>query len=345
MVEKILELLTFPGHASAHEVYVLSPNQIQAGLAQRGPNFLPALWSSQNIHLTSIITLCVVTAYGLSLWFRQTQPGRQIVRALERLAPVGLVAVRLAIAISLLYGAATNAFFGPELRLASLSAGPLLRIIEATSGALLLVGLFSEIAALLSLIAVVVLTTHIGGYIVTYLNYIAELLVVLLFGSRVFSLDRRLFGPSRRWPKFAQWETTIVRIGYGIALIYAAMYIKVIHSALTLDVVNDYHLTRFHWLFPADPHLIVAGGALAETAIGLFILLGLELRLTVIISLFYLTLSLIFFREAVWPHLILYGISINLLVAPERASVDQALDGLWRKWFAVASKRNRANSV
>ncbi|MDE1871819.1 MAG: hypothetical protein KGI06_06300, partial [Candidatus Micrarchaeota archaeon] len=40
-----------------------------------------------------------------------------------------------------------------------------------------------------------------------------------------------------------------------------------------------------------------------------------------------ITLSLLFFREAVWPHLMLYGISLSLLInGPGPLSIDEWID-------------------
>src|SRR5581483_10157934 len=125
----------------------------------------------------------------------------------------------------------------------------------------------------------------------TYINYVGEFLVLMAFGARTYSLDGLLFGPSGWMEKYRKYENLFLRFCFGFGLVYAAINIKFIHAILTLDVVNDYHLTQFHLLFPHDPLLVVLGAGLAEIAIGLFIIFGFQLRLTLIVMLFYVTLS------------------------------------------------------
>jgi uncharacterized membrane protein YphA (DoxX/SURF4 family) len=155
---------------------------------------------------------------------------------------------------------------------------------------------------------------------------LGEIIVLILFGAREpWSAYRWLFGKLARLPIIKQYESDIVRVFYGLALMYAAINVKFLHPILTISVIVQYNLTRFHLLFPHDPLFVVLGAALAEVAIGLFIMLGFQLRLTILVTLFYITLSLIFFRESVWPHLVLYGISLNLLITPQKLSLDNWL--------------------
>ena len=48
--------------------------------------------------------------------------------------------------------------------------------------------------------------------------------------------------------------------------------------------------------------------------IGLFVILGFAMRWTILISLAFITLSILYFQELLWPHFILYGISFSLLI-------------------------------
>ena len=191
-----------------------------------------------------------------------------------------------------------------------------------------------------------------GPYVFTYLNYLGELVVLLLFGMRVFSVDRMLFGPLRRFAYFEKYETVIVRVMYGLALIYAGITVKLLHPDLTVTVVNTWHLTKFHWLFPSDPLLVTLGAGIVEMVIGLFIIFGFEMRLTVLISLFYITLSLLYFRELVWPHLLLYGISFNLMVQPEVFTLDHLLfkrhrkaKSWWKRMFSANSEWGKSQYI
>lgn len=317
----------FPVLASAHEAYVLDPEYFKN--VMNGPVSLhafAALRDPGNIMTFLEITLGIVLAFGLHFLFRRSPVGRRFYANWEKLSAWGSLVVRLAISASFFFSALSGSFLGPEVPLSVLPWAPMLRVALFGASFMFLFGFLTELAAGVSLVIFCLAYAKFGLYLATYLNYLGEILVLLLFGSRRFSLDKLILGARRRWAKFAEYETTIVRVFYGLALSYAALTVKFLHPQLTLQVVEQYHLTKFWYLFPHDPLLVALGAALAELAIGIFIILGLELRLTVLISLIYITLSLLYFREAVWPHLMLYGISVNLLVARQKHSLDSWLD-------------------
>jgi uncharacterized membrane protein YphA (DoxX/SURF4 family) len=334
-----LVVLSWPGRVWAHEAYVLDKDVFQAGLQKTSLDAFTALSRGDNLHTFLVITLAVLVCLVLNFLLRHSRLGHKIDNGFERLAPFGPLIIRLTIAIAFFFSAWTMSFLGPELSLATLPLAHLLQITLFAVSIMLVLGFLTELAALVALVIFSVAAIQFGWYLMTYLNYLGEIMALVLFGAHRFSLDRLIFGLRERLPRIAKYETSIIRISYGVALIYAAITIKLLHPILTETVVVNYHLTQFHWLFPADPMLIVFGGALAEMAIGLFILLGFEMRLTILVSLFYITLSLLYFGEAVWPHLLLYGISLNLLFEPETFTLDDFFDThpLWlrRKRDAV----------
>ena len=319
----ILGFFGVAGVASAHEAYVLPYNTFWSGIKQPfSAEAFNALKSPQNIHITIEIGLSVIVLLILNFIFRRSKLGHKASNFIERFSGLGTHFVRIAIAIALFFSALSSTFLGPELHGSLFSYPHLLQISLFVISIMIAIGFMTEIAALAGIIIFISSMFVFGPYVFTYLNYLGELIVLFLFGIRAFSVDKYLFGPLQRFRSFEKYETLIVRVFYGLALVYAAVTVKLLHPELTLLVVNTWHLTQFHWLFPSDPLLVVFGAGVVECIIGLFILFGFELRLTVIISLFYITLSLLFFRELVWPHILLYGISFNLLVQPETFTLD-----------------------
>lgn len=311
---------------SAHEAYVLSHKDFSRGLHAPTLDTLTALAKPQNLELTIVLIVVVSLVLLLLFYLRYTKFGMKADLWLGRFSQFGLLVIRIALAAAFLYGASTNSIFGPELSLHNLPLFQVLPYIEYLIGGLLLVGLFTEVAAVLALILFAFAAYANGFYLLTYLNYLAEIAVLILFGSRFLSLDSLIFGELKRFSKLREYENTIIRIGYGAALLYAAIYIKVIHSEIPLEVVNQYHLNQFHWLFPHDPMLIVLGAAVVEIIIAIFIIFGFSTRFTNLVLMFYLTLSILFFKETVWPHYMLYGISISLLLSGSgELSLDHAL--------------------
>jgi hypothetical protein len=314
--------------ASAHEAYVLPRDYFWAQLSgTTSLDAFSALTKADNVRVTLWIAAGVAIVLILNFLLRRTRAGYALHRLPERLSFLGPVFVRVAISASLFFSAWSWSFLGPELPLSGMIWPSVMRAILFAASGMILAGFLTEIAAAAVLAVYVIGFACYGLYLATYLNYLGELIVLVLFGLRVWSIDRAIFGPLRRFPKLRGYETTIVRVCYGLALMYAAITVKVLHPAMTARVVTDWHLTQFHWLFPSDPLLVVLGAGLAEFAIGLFIAIGFEMRITVLVSLFYITLSLLYFRELVWPHLMLYGISLSLLVKPETLTLDHLIFG------------------
>ncbi len=334
--------------AYAHEAYVLPYTKFWDGIHEPlSAHAFAALRDPNNIRITSIIVVSVFALLGLNFLFRMSTWGQKAHAFLERFAKYGPHFVRITIALALFFSALSNSFLGPELHISAFPYAYLVRSVLFAMSGMIAVGFMTELAAFVGVIIFVGSLFVYGPYVFTYLNYLGELIVLSLFGMRMFSLDKYLLGPLKRFVVFERYGTLIVRVLYGLALVYAAITVKLLRPDLTVSVVESWHLTQFHWLFPSDPLLVTLGAGIVETVIGLFIIFGFELRLTVLISLFYITLSLLYFRELVWPHLLLYGISFNLLLQPEMFTLDHFFFKehrlsmkWWKRPLAVSEQEN-----
>ncbi len=323
----------FPLHiASAHEAYVLPYDTFWSGLKSGfSLHAFDALKNPHDLYVAFVVGISIAVLIILSFFFRRSRAGKNVSDFFEKFSYLGPHFMRITIAIAFFFSAITGTFLGPEIHGSLFPFPHILQISLFAISLMIAVGFMTELAALAGIIIFFSSFFIFGSYIFNYLNYLGELIVLLLFGMRMFSFDKYLFGPLRRFQSIAKYETLIVRVLYGLALIYAAVTVKLLHPDLTILVVNTWHLTKFHLLFPSDPLLVTLGAGLTEIMIGLFIIFGFEMRLTIFISLFYITLSLFYFGESVWPHLLLYGISLNLLVQPETFTIDNFL--LKYKWF------------
>lgn len=339
-----------PFTVSAHEAYVLPYTTFWSIMHQPiSANALKAWQNPANVKLTLIIAGITLLGLVLNFLLRLTWVGQKLHEFPERFARFGPHFIRISIAVALFFSAQSYSFLGPELHGNLLPHPELVQLTLYATSIMILFGFLTELAALAGIVIYILSYLTFGAYILTYLNYFGEFVVLFLFGMRVFSLDAKLFGPLKRFCSWEKYETTIVRILYGLALLYAAVTVKLLHPDLTVLVVNTWHLTQFHWLFPSDPVLVTLGAGIVEAVIGIFIILGFELRLTVLVSLFYITLSLLYFRELVWPHLLLYGISFNLLVQPETFTLDHLIFESKRRekawWRRIFSSRSPAKSA
>ncbi len=330
----LISLLLFGQPLFAHEAYVLPASEFNAGLSVFAQNPFAPLIDPTHWQTFLLISVLVALAYFLVAWWSTSKASDALDKLARKAAVVGPILIRLAVSAAFFYSALSNVILGPELQLDGLSYAPLFRFLLFLTSLMILTGTLTELAALIGIAMFAVVTAHFGLYMFTYSNYLGELIVLLLFGSRTWSVDGFIF-KKRLWikklKKYKDLEVPIVRILYGIALTYAGYSIKFAHQQLTIDVYNQYHLVDF---FHASAGFIAAGAGLAEIMIGVFILVGFFVRWTVFISLVFITLSLIYFQEMLWPHLILYGISISLMInSRDRFTIDAKIRPLLKRIF------------
>ncbi|MGH7246185.1 MAG: DoxX family membrane protein, partial [Candidatus Levyibacteriota bacterium] len=307
-------LFLFVTPVSAHEAYVLTRQEFLTGLAVNTPNPLGPLLDTSHLGITALITVCVGLSFFFVIFWAATPWASYLDKLIKKTKIIGPLIIRIAISASFFFAAASNCVLGPELSLSPVTGNVFILTVLFAISLMIFFGVFIEVAALIGLIIFFYITNYYGVYMITYANYFGELIVLLLFGSRFLSVDRMLFGKKLWFAKLEKYKTLevpIVRILYGVALIYAGWTIKFQHQGLSIEVYNQYHLKDF---FHASAAFIAAGAGLSEISIGIFILLGFAMRFTVLISLFFITLSLLYFHELIWPHIMLYGISFSLLI-------------------------------
>jgi uncharacterized membrane protein YphA (DoxX/SURF4 family) len=305
--------------AFAHEVYVLSPQEIATGLSTTPIS--PITIIEKNIGefaLWTLIALLVVfVVFFVSISRKLEKKFDLFLTRIKKYAPA---ASRITIGLSFLAAAYFQASYGPELPLSATFGAytSIVTVILIVIGVLIIIGFWTRAAALVALGLYLIAVYYHGWYMLTYTNYLGEIIVLLLIGSHHFGVEGFLKTPipprhvlDTIVGKLAPYSFMILRVCFGISLLYASLYAKFIHANLAFEVVEKYGLTQF---FHFEPHFVVLGAGIVEIVIGLFFLLGIEIRFTAIFLEFWLTLSLLYFGEVVWPHLILIGIPIAFVL-------------------------------
>jgi hypothetical protein len=311
-----LAVLT-PLIARAHEVYVLTPQEIATDVSAQPFDMVQV--ALQNLHQFIfwgfIAFVAISTIFFISIF-----------RPIERLLnPFFLRArhwaptiCRVTVGLGLLAGAYYQASFGPELPYAASFGilGPAIRIIVVALALCFISGMWVRPAAFVALLLFGYAIYRNGIYMLTYTNYLGEFLVIFLLASHVWG--KRVSGKDV-WARIASaaapYEVVIVRVAFGISLFYSALYAKILHNNLALDIASlplAGHAHGIAYYFGFEPHFMVLGAAIIEILIAVFFILGIEIRWTCIFLEFWLALSLWYFGESVWPHLILIGIPVAL---------------------------------
>ncbi len=310
-----------PLAASAHEVYVLTPAEIASSMTTASVPPLDTMMADLHLFIfwafIAIFTVAGTFLISISRQFESVcDPA---LMTIKRYAPF---VSRVTIGLSFLASALFGATYGPELPILATfgTFSPVVTTTLVIMGVLITIGLWARAAAVLALVLYAVATYFHGSYMLTYINYLGEILVLLIIGSHGLSVDRLLGKPGKR-PKqmhalvrtFAPFSFLILRVCFGISLIYASYYAKFLHSDLAYQVVTlplAGHALGLATYMHFAPSFLVLGAGIIEIVLGVFFILGLEIRFASAFVCFWIAMSLWYFGETVWPHLILFGIPV-----------------------------------
>ena len=313
----LLSALAAPALASAHEVYVLpTATTKQALLAPAFSEWQVIFQNLDQFMLWGFIAALVIFVVFFVSVSRKLE--RLLDPLLAKLPPYAPLIGRVTIGLSFLAAAYYQALFGPELPLASTFGlySSFVTSLLVGIGLMFIIGFYVRIAALAALALLGVEIAAHGTYMLTYANYLGELILTLILGAHVLAFhakeDDERTAPKwflRLKRKLAPYSFFILRVAFGISLLYASLYAKIIHNNLALSVATAYPAVVHFFGF--EPHFLVLGAGIIEILIATFFILGIEIRFTALFLLFWLSLSLWYFGEVVWPHLILIGLPIS----------------------------------
>ncbi len=322
-------LLIVPQTTIAHEAYVLDSTEV--ALAMQGSTLDVVdvigdhLFDFILYFLGVVAVVLIVFKFSISRFAeRAIDPAFFYIKHYS-----GHIA-QLALGLALLASAYNGAVFGTELSLTNLfgNSANAIQILLYISGILIVTGIYTRAGALVCLFIFSILLLLKGAYMINYFTYFGEALVIFLLGAS-YSLHK-VRRPIMSWyvedlSGIKKHRYVILRISFGVSLIYAALYAKYWHYQLALETISKFNLTNY---FSFDPLFLVLGVLCVELAIGLMFTLGIEIRFASIVFIGFLTASLLFFGESVWPHIILVGTALAMFVH----GYDQyTLEGRWYK--------------
>ena len=230
--------------ASAHEVYVLDDETIAAALATESLNPFNAYTGNEyEFYFWGFVSLVVVTtilfASIFHLFEKQLYP---LMSFLKRVAPP---LVRLTVSATLIVFGWYGVLYGPELPLAALygSAAGFMQALLNVLGIAILICAYPRAAALIAILVYFSAVAAGGWYVLSYINHFAAYFFLFVMGSGMWSLDLG-WGFRKRVPLAVETfiehlrplAFPLLRIGFGAAIMIAAVYAKYVHSELTYQV-------------------------------------------------------------------------------------------------------------
>ncbi len=264
--------------------------------------------------------LLALSAAGVAYLIQHRVPEPKAIRALERYAKTGPLALRIALGIALVAAAVANWLFVPSLVLEQDAVGFGLRAVEAACGLLFLAGLFTRYAAmLLALLGIVAMVPFSVENILEQAHILGIAVYLFIAGAGPVSLDARR-GAHRaiEHEKAAAAAINLLRIAMGFGIAYGALTEKLLNPSLAQALLDQSpFLNVLRPLGVNDPVFIWLAG-LTELVIGVVILSGQITRPVVAVGFALFTVTLIVFGlPELIGHLPYLGIMFTLFIAPD----------------------------
>jgi uncharacterized membrane protein YphA (DoxX/SURF4 family) len=264
-----------------------------------------------------------LTGFAVAYAIQHGVPEPRAVRALERFARTGPLALRAVLGSSLLAAAVAGWLFVPSLPVASRPGGYALLGVEVLCGLLIFAGLFTRFAAvLLALLGVIAMAPFSFESILEQVAILGIAVFLFIAGPGSVSLDARRGahrGLAHEDAPAAALNLLRIAMGFGIA--YNALTEKLLDPDLSQALLD--RLPFLNLLRPfgvGDPIFIWLAGTV-ELVIGIVIISGQITRPVMAIGfvLFTVTLAVFGLPELI-GHLPYYGIMLALFITPDADS-------------------------
>lgn len=323
---KFLILLTvaifLPAISFAHVGYVVPEGTIHEKAGSDFDFLLNALRDPLNFFLVLGTFVLISFAYFIlrqNTWFlSKTKAVAERAASYYELTPWML---RLSLGIALIGAGVAKVLISP-----SFAGFPQLSFLQILLGFFLLAGFFLAPAVIVAIILFIFALSQ-NFYLLGNFDFLVAAIVLLVFANPKPGLDD-LFGIPFFLPlkSLQKWAPLILRVGIGGAMMFLAMYEKLLNPNLFAAVVENYHLTS---VIPVSPEMWVLSAGLIEIAVGFLLFIGLRTRLVSAIAFLVLSLSFFYFSEDVYSHITLFGVlSVLFVTGGGKLSVDESMQDL-----------------
>lgn len=309
----------FTHTAQAHVRYLISPEDVTEYSGTDTSFLLQALLDPQNIGLILWTIAGGIIAFLLATQvkcFRETL--KRIGDRANSYTPFTPWMLRLSLGIALIGSGTAETLISPALQ-----GFPAFATIQIFLGFMVMAG-FLVVPAAIAALGVYVFALATDWYIIGNIDFFAVALALVVLDNERPGLDD-LLGLPKISPlhHLRRFVPLILRCGIGIAMMFLAVYEKLLNPHISELIVNDFGLQN---VVPVSVSMWVLSAGIIEFAIGLALVLGLYTRVSAAIAFIVLSLSFFYFGEDVASHITLFGIlSVLFVTQGGRWSLDKKL--------------------
>lgn len=319
-IAALIALITSFAHTThAHVRYLISPEEVAEHGGTDTTFLLDALRDPQNIGLIlwtiagSIIVYLVATQVKC---FRDMF--KRIGTRADSYTPFIPWMLRLSLGIALIGSGTAETLISPALQ-----GFPAFATIQIFLGFMIMAGFLVVPAAVASL-GIYAFALATDWYLIGNIDFFAVALALIVLDNERPGLDD-LLGLPKISPlhHLRRYVPLILRIGIGVAMMFLAVYEKLLNPHISEIIVNDFGLQN---VIPVSVPMWVLSAGIIEFVIGLALTLGFYTRVSSAIAFVVLSLSFFYFGEDVASHITLFGIlSVLFVTQGGRTSFDKKL--------------------
>lgn len=217
--------------------------------------------------------------------------------------------------IGLILSAYYSSFLGPALPLADVF-GSYVNVVQwmlYIGGSMLVLGIYPRLVSFAVLLVGLPLAFQHTNHLLQHAVYIGEAGTVFFFGGayHAFSASTKdLAGITKQIRlHLHKYKFAILRVFLGISILVSAIFSQQLTPESLPSTVIESSLVGY---FP-DLSFFLFTVITIEVILGLFIMVGFEIRFASLTYIAFLAFSVIFFQQVAWPHLILIGTPLAML--------------------------------
>lgn len=315
----ITTLLALPAITHAHVRYLLSPDEVVTNSGFDFSYLLQAFLNPTNVGLMlwTIAGAIILYIFGTQVRCFRDQL-KKIGKRANSYTPFTPWMLRLSLGIALIGSGVAETLISPALQ-----HFPAFATVQIFLGFMIMAG-FLVVPSAIAALGVYVFGVATDWYLIGNLDFFAVALALIVLDNERPGLDD-LLGLPKISPLHAlqRFVPFILRCGIGIAMIFLAVYEKLLNPHISEIIVRDFGLQQ---VVPVSSAMWVASAGIIELAIGLALVFGFYTRATAAVAFIVLSLSFFYFGEDVASHITLFGILAVLFITQGgRFSVDKKI--------------------
>lgn len=301
-----LGMLFLPIISNAHVGYVVGHDEIPIHKGSDGAFLFRALSDPYNVILTLIVLALFILLYWVAHhnYFIEKYLNK-IKKKIETYQEFIPWILRLSLGIALIGAGSAHTLISPLLpNMANFALMQVILGFMMLSGFMLTpVLIFTVVLFLYALVQ--------DAYLIGNIEFLFGSVALLVLGNDRPGLDDILMIPSHTITALKKYVPLIIRLGLGGAMMYLALFEKLLNPHVSALVVSKFNLTS---VIAVSPEMWVLSAGLIELLVGLFIFIGFHTRLTSAIAFLVITTTFFYFKEDVYSHVTLFGMLSVLFI-------------------------------